>query len=143
MPTTDVKTTQQKIVLIRDRVDLYKDFAINLIHYIDKYYIDKTSLSTDVDIDHHFSFCYKKVVDEFKRECIDFSGNKELYEYFHSYYYENLYKTDRFDHKDELPLNDYIGLWKNVFSLEGVKNKNTIGLLVEIYNIFDKSITKK
>ena len=65
-----METNSQKYVLLMGRVELFKDFTINLLYYIDKYYIDYESLNTDEDIYNHFTFCYNKVCDEFLQEDI-------------------------------------------------------------------------
>ena len=85
-------STGQKYIIVKDRVEIYKDFTINLLYYIDHYYIDYESIHEDQDIRNHFNWCFKKVCDEFLKENIDFSGNKELKEYFFAYYYHQYYK---------------------------------------------------
>ena len=72
----------KKYIIIKDRVELYKDFAMNLLYYIYNYYIDRESLSDDEDIHNHYIWCFNKVCDEFKQENIDFSNNEELKLYF-------------------------------------------------------------
>ena len=132
--------TLQKYILIKDRVELYEDFSLNLLNYIYKYYLDKASLYSDVNIEHHFNFCYNKVCEEFKQEGIDFSNNKELKKYFYNYYHDYFYNGDRFDTKEEINLKDYTSIWKNIFNIDGIKQKNAISLLVDIYLIFEESI---
>ena len=78
-------SSTKKYIILKDRVELYKDFSLNLLYYIYNYYIDKESLSEDADIYNHYSWCFKKVCDEFLEEGIDFSKNKELKEYFYAY----------------------------------------------------------
>jgi predicted DNA-binding ribbon-helix-helix protein len=34
----------------------------------------------------------------------------------------------------------YERFWKNIFEIDKQKNKNIINILIEIYNIYDKSI---
>ena len=68
----------QKYLIIKDRVEYYKDFTFNLVSYIFEYYLDKETLSLDEDIYNHFKFCYNKVCAEFLKEEIDFRENKEL-----------------------------------------------------------------
>ena len=77
----------QKYIIVKDRVEIYKDFTINLLNYIYDYYLDKETLSDDNDIRNHFNWCFNKVCDEFKKENLDFSKNKPLKEYFHQFYY--------------------------------------------------------
>lgn len=123
----------QKYVIIKDRIEIYKDFTINLLNYIIFYYLDKDSLSEDEDIKNHFNFCYDKVCDEFLEEEINFKDNNELREYFYIYYYNEFYKKPS-------KIATYDKFWRNIFEIDLQKNKNIISVLLEIYMIFDKSI---
>lgn len=130
--------SDQKFVIVRSRVDLYKDFAINLLHYIFHYYIDYESLNTEEDIYNHFSFCYKKVCDEFLMEDIDFTNNKNLKEYFHTYYYHQFYSVQ--NENRDLSIEYFERFWKTIFEIDKHKNKNIVNILIEVYQIYDKSI---
>lgn len=125
----------QKYVIIKDRIEIYKDFTINLLNYIIFYYLDKDSLSENEDIKNHFNFCYDKVCDEFLEEEINFKNNDELREYFYVYYYNQFYKN-----KESSKLSTYDKFWRNIFEIDLQKDKNLISVLLEIYMIFDKSI---
>lgn len=125
----------QKYVIIKDRIEIYKDFTINLLNYIIFYYLDKDSLSEDEDIKNHFNFCYDKVCNEFLEEEINFKDNNELRQYFYVYYYNEFYKN-----KKSSKLATYDKFWRNIFEIDLQKDKNAISVLLEIYMIFDKSI---
>lgn len=131
------ESTAQKISIIKDRVEIYKDFTLNLLYYIYDLYLDKQTLSLDDDIYNHYSYCFRRVCDEFKQEGIDFSGNEELKDYFYGYYYHQLYKSTG---ENIPPLKAYEDFWKTIFNFDKQKNKNIINVLVEIYHIFDESI---
>lgn len=128
----------QKYMIVKDRVEIYKDFAFNLLYHIHHYYIDKESLSADVDIHNHYLWCFNKVCDEFKQEELDFSSNNELKEYFYAYYYHQFYKANP---NQDTSLVNYEKFWRNIFEIDKQKNKNVINILIEIYKVFDKSIT--
>lgn len=130
----------KRYIIVKDRVEIYKDFAINLLHYIHHYYLDRNTLSDDVDIKNHYNWCFNKVCNEFKEENIDFSANEELREYFFTYYYHRFYKCD--DTQDT-SIGYYEKFWKSIFEIEKQKNKNVINILIEIYNIYDKSINQE
>jgi hypothetical protein len=133
--------TSQKYIIVKDRVEIYRDFAMNLLYYIYNYYIDRESLSADEDIRNHYSWCFNKVCDEFKQEGLDFTGNKELKEYFYAYYYHQFYKVN--NNNQDTSIGYYEKFWKNIFEIDKQKNKNIINILVEIYNIYDKSINQE
>lgn len=127
--------TNQKYIIVKDRVEIYRDFALNLLYYIYDYYIDRESLSEDQDIKNHFNWCFKKVCNEFLEEEIDFTKNKELNNYFFSYYYQQFYTNNQ-----DVPIKYFEKFWRNIFEIDKLKNKNYINILIEIYNIYDKSI---
>jgi len=131
-------TTNKKYSIVRDRVEIYRDFAFNLLYYIFHYYLDKQTLSADEDIYNHYSWCYRKVCDEFKEEEIDFSKNEELKEYFFTYYYHQFYKSN-----EDIPLKNFENFWKSIFEIDKHKNRNTVNILIEIYTIYDKSINQE
>ena len=130
----------KKYSIVRERVEIYKDFAFNLLYYIYYYYLDKQTLSIDEDIYNHYSWCYNKVCDEFKKEEIDFSENEELKEYFFTYYYHQFYRADD---NEEISLKYFENFWKNIFEIDKQKNRNTINALIEIYTIYDKSVSRE
>ncbi len=137
-----MKGTTQKYLIVKDRVELYKDFVINLLNNIIYYYVDYDSINTDINIKNHYNWCYNKVCDEFLKEEIDFKTNDELREYFYTYYYHQFYRAQTNPNQD-ISLNYFEKFWKNIFEIERQKNKNIIGVLIEIYNIFDKSVNKE
>jgi hypothetical protein len=130
----------KKYVVVKDRVDIYKDFTFNLLYYILKYYIDRESLNDDEDIRNHFVWCYNKTCDDFKKEEIDFSNNIELLEYFYTFYYNQFYKYDEDLHEHEMTEKYYIDFWKDIFEFTDPNNKVLLSVLIEMYMIFDKSI---
>ena len=132
----------QKFLIVKDRVEIYKDFAMNLLYYIYNFYIDRESLSDDVDIRNHYNWCFNKVCQEFLKENIDFTTNEELKEYFYMYYYNQFYKI-KDNVKQDTSLVYYEKFWKNIFEIDKQKSKNLINILIEIYTIYDKSINQE
>ena len=130
----------QRFQIINNRVEIYRDFALNLLYYIYNYYLDKETLSKDEDIYNHYTWCFKKVCDEFLLEELDFRKNSDLKKYFYDYYYHQFYKIDKNNMNQNTSIEYYERFWKGIFEIDKQKNKNVLNLLVEIYNVFDKSI---
>lgn len=130
----------QKHVVIKDRVNIYKDFTLNLLFYIDKYYLDRNTLNNDIDIYNHYKFCYNKTCEDFLKEEIDFTKNNELIEYFYVYYYTLIYDANS---KHKFDLISQIKFWNNVFNNIITYNAKTIDIFIETYRVFDKSINAK
>jgi len=136
-------TVNKKYVIIRDRVEIYKDFTLNLLYYIVDYYLDDKTLSDDVDIKNHYNFCFNKVCDEFNKEGIDFSKNEVLREYFYQFYYLQFYKINKDSNSQDITITHFIKFWKNVFNFEKQKNQTILSTLIEIYTVFDTSMNKE
>lgn len=129
----------QKYMIIKDRVEIYKDFTINLLNFIIDYYLDNKTLSADADIQNHYNWCFNKVCDEFKEEDLDFTKNKQLREYFYDFFYHQFYRREN----QEMSLSYYEKFWLNIFSIDKQSNKNVMNTMVELYNIFDKSVNRE
>jgi len=137
-----MKNITRKLIIVNDKVKIFEDFTLNLLYYIYNYYIDYESLSDDVDIRNHYNWCFNKVCDEFKLEEIDFSDNNELREYFFTYYYHQFYKVIN-DKTLDTSIKYYENFWKKIFDMYNNKNKNRLNVLIELYNIFNISLSQK
>lgn len=127
--------------ILPERVELYRDFVVNLTNNIFDTYLGNEYIASDKDIEGHYSWCFYKVVSEFEEEEISFRDNKELYQYFLLYFYNQFYKLEKIPN-----ISGYIKFWDQIFELKsGIKSKNkkTFEVLVELYEIFDKSLIFK
>jgi len=127
----------QKQIIIFDRLELYRDFVINLTHYITHYYIDDGSFDKE-DVEKFFDWCYKRVCDEFHEEDINFYGNEKLKNYLKKYFYKT-YFFGEVKQKDD----DYFSFWNGLFIPSAIKENNKINLLIEIYSLFDETINSR
>ena len=132
----------QKFIIVKDRVEIYKDFTINLINYIIDFYLDAKTLASDEDIYNHYNWCFNKVCDEFKLENINFSDNDKLRNYYYDFFYHQFYKREMENKTNLVTLSFYEKFWKNIFEIDKQSNRNIINSLIEIYNIFDISINR-
>jgi len=124
--------------VIKERVELYKDFTLNLLYYVFDTYLGKEYIKSEYDMRGHFTWCYRKVLNDFEKEGIYFYENEELYDYFYGYYEDQFYKNDKIE-----PLSHYEKFWENIFQISKSKKRNIFEVLLELYDIFDKTITKK
>ena len=132
-------TTTHKYIIVKDRVEIYKEFTINLLNYIYDYYLDRETLKEDIDIRNHFNWCFNKVCDEFKEEGLNFSKNEPLRQYFLEFFYHQFYKREN----SEISLGYFERFWVNIFTIAGQKNKNVMNTMIELYNIFDTSVNQE
>lgn len=123
--------------VVRERVELYKDFTLNLLYHIHETYLGKEYVKSEFDIRGHFTWCYGKVLEEYDEEGISFFQNDQLYDYFYGYY------TDQFYGKGIETLSHYEKFWENIFDISKTKKRNIFEVLLELYEIFDSTINKK
>lgn len=120
-----------------DRVELYFDFIISLLHLVFDTYLgdDITPKAGRIK---HFNWCWDKNISNFKNEGIIFESNDDLKSYFREFTIEIFYnlgiKEDSNVHQN------IIKLWTHIFNYRGVKSRADIDSFIEIYNIFDKSL---
>jgi hypothetical protein len=124
--------------IVKERVELYRDFTVNLICYVHTTYFGKDFLKKEEDIIGHFNWAFEKVIKEFEIEGIRFNDTKELYIYFQDYFLHQFYNFESVP-----PIKDYIVFWDDIFSLHPKKQKNIMKVLTDLYLTFDTALDNK
>lgn len=124
--------------IVKERVELYRDFTVNLICYAHTSYFGKDYLKSQEDINGHFNWAFSKVIKEFEQENIVFINTKELNDYFHEYFMHQFYNFETIP-----PIQDYITFWDDIFSLHPKKQKNIMKVLTDLYLTFDTALDNK
>lgn len=124
--------------VIKERVELYRDFVVNLIHYLHSTYLGRDYIKTEDDVKGHFNWAFNKVLSEFETEGIIFSDTKELRTYFYNYFQVRFYEVEIVP-----SIKIFLGFWDDIFSVKPNKEKTLLNALIEIYKLFDASMNKK
>lgn len=125
--------------ILKERVELYKDFTLNLLNHIYTSYLGREYIKTKRDVEGHYNWCFGKVLEEFDDQEIDFYGNDDLYNYFFRYFYDQFYNSTK-----QLPVSQHRKMWTEIYNHKKLnKNKNEFEVLVELYQIFDSSLDSK
>ena len=125
--------------ILKERVELYKDFSINLLYMIYDTYLGIEYINTKKNAIGHYNWCFGKVLEQFDEQEIDFYGNDELYEYFLEYYIDQFYSL-----KNQPTINYHKKTWTEIFNHKKTnKSKSEFEVLVELYLIFDVSLDFK
>jgi hypothetical protein len=127
-----------KYVVLKDRLELFKDFTISLLNNIYEFRLDADSSADDDNIYNHFNWCYNKTCEDFLKEEIDFRDNQELKSYFYGYYSNQFYHINKIK-----SFSYYEKFWNDIFNVENQTNKNLSKILIEIYIIFNTTINNK
>ncbi len=122
-----------------EKCELYSDFVQSLLHLIFDTYLgdDVTNLDQQVK---HFNWCWSKNIKNFNDEGIDFSDIK-LYDYFLEFMLEVFYSSLE-KQKTEYINKNLLKLWNNILDFNRIKTNADMDTLIEIYNIFEKSLKK-
>ena len=119
-----------------EKCELYSDFALSLIMTIFDTYMGDDVTSLD-DQFKHFEWAWQKTIINFVEEGLDFESNL-LYEYFLEFMLEVYYPITN---KDELNIDKKISkLWVDLFDYHRIKTNSDVDALIEIYQIFEKSL---
>jgi len=119
-----------------EKCELYSDFALSLIMTIFDTYMGDDVTSLD-DQFKHFEWSWQKTILNFVEEGLDFEGNL-LYEYFLEFMLEVYYPITN---KNEIDIDKKISkLWVDIFDYYRTKTNSDVDALIEIYQIFEKSL---
>jgi hypothetical protein len=119
-----------------EKCELYSDFALSLIMTIFDTYMGDDVTSLD-DQFKHFEWSWQKTILNFVEEGLDFEGNL-LYEYFLEFMLEVYYPITN---KNEIDIDKKISkLWVDIFDYNRTKTNSDVDALIEIYQIFEKSL---
>lgn len=124
--------------IIKERVELYRDFVINLIYYIHTSYLGKEYIKSDEDVKGHFNWAFNKVLSDFENEDIFFGETNELKDYFFEYFKTRFYSVDKIPSQKT-----FITFWDEIFQIRNTKEKSLFSALVDIYKLFDHSLNSR
>lgn len=118
----------------KNRLDLYRDFIINLCYSTVESYLGEEYIKTTKQKVEHFTWAYNKVCNDFLEENIDFRNNKELYDYFLEYFMSTMYDNDFFE------IDFLLDYWEDTLEYSFDKTRADLEGMIEVYKIFDKTI---
>jgi hypothetical protein len=121
----------------KNRLQLYRDFIINLCYYIGDTYLGQEIIKTNKHKKDHFRWSFSKVCNEFKEEGLDFSNDDELFDYFFEYFNSTLYENEMYE------IEFLIEYWEDTLELSYDKSKADLEGMFEVYVIFDRILNTK
>ena len=122
-----------------EKIELYGDIFKSLNQIISDTYLGNNISETkiilsDEDNDSHFEWCWKRTIDDFKRENVYIKYDGDHKEYFKSFYMDTFYnqKEDRL--KDSIPK-----FLSDIFDVGLTYSKSDLDLLTELYKLIEKN----
>jgi len=131
--TVDIILKENNVYI--EKLDLFNDFVDTLEHIVHTTYLGDDVMDIRARIK-HFDWCWEKTVRTFYDEGL-MIGDYELKEYFKSFYGEVYYRADDADRDEQKA----IGFWGRVFRVRDGKTAADMDTLIELYNIFNRSMT--
>lgn len=122
-----------------EKCELYNDFVQSLIFLIYDTYMGD-DITNEKDKKNHFTWCWNKNVENFKKEGFIFENNK-LKNYFFEFMSEVYYPITKKE-ENQVALDNILKLWSYIFDYNNNKSKSDVDTLIEVYNIFENSLNK-
>lgn len=122
-----------------EKIELYGDIFKSLNQIIvDTYLGDDISVTkivlSDEDKTSHFEWCWKKMIDDFRRENILIKYDGEHKEYFKSFYMDTFYNQKEDSVRQSIPK-----FLREIFDVGNMYSKSDLDLLTELYKLIEKN----
>jgi len=123
------------------KLELYRDFVISLTNLVyDTYLGDENTNETNIrlttdDNMSHFNWCWKKNLENFRKESIHFEPDGEHYEFLKSFISETFYAQKNKEVKMSITK-----FFDEVFNIETSFTKSDLDLLTTLYKSLEKNM---
>lgn len=123
-----------------EKIELYGDIFKSLNHIVHDTYMGGDLIETKIsltqeDKELHLEWCWKKTVEDFKKEGILISLEGEHKEYFKGFYLDTFYNPTEKNVKEAIPSFIF-----DVFDVEKPFTKSDLDILTELYKMMEKNI---
>lgn len=125
--------------VLYEKLELFSDFCLSLCILIMETYLgdninksETNIIMTHEDNQSHFSWCWEKNINTFRKENIIFKENGE-----HKEYFENFFQEIFYSQKDSLVRNSIIKYFEDLFSIDKTFTKFDLEMIVSIYKFLD------
>lgn len=130
--------------IIPEKLELFSDFSHSLNILICETYLGEEPKSnetkivlTNEDNMKHFSWCWKKTIDNFRKENIIFD-----YEGEHEVYFKSFFEEIFYNQKDATVRNSISNFFNDLFDINKPFTKSDLDMISSIYKLLEKSMKK-
>jgi len=142
MSPEDVEVWFRANNVIPEKLELYSDFSHSLNSLILQTYLGQNTISnetkiilSDKDNLNHFDWCWKKTIENFKKENINFHLKGGHYDYFESFFDEIFY------HQKEEKIRISVGeFFTDLFNLDKTFTKSDLEMILMIYKVLNNNL---
>jgi hypothetical protein len=128
--------------IIPEKMELYYDLSYSLFLLIKKTYLGDVESSNETKIEmseednkKHFDWCWKKTLENFKKENIIFYNEGDHYDYFFSLFNEIYYNQNKENIRNTIDL-----FFNDLFNREKPFTQVDLDLIYNIYKTLDKNL---
>ena len=123
-----------------EKIELFGDFFKSLNKIISETYlgdgVSETKISmSDIDKVSHFDWCWKKLLDDFKKENFSVKYTGQHYDYLKAFFLDTFY--DPKDKNLKVAIEEFIDA---IFNMNMPFAKSDLDLLTEFYQLIEKNI---
>lgn len=138
----DVDTWFRANNIISEKMELYYDFSYSLYLLIKSTYLGSKNEKnetlvkmTDEDDINHFDWCWKKTVENFKKESIIFKMDGDHYKYFFTLFDEIFYKQEKEQIRESIDV-----FFNDLFNKDKPFTQVDLDLIYNIYKSLDNNL---
>jgi len=143
LPSDEVDVWFRVNNIIPEKLELYSDFSISLHTLILETYLGNSTERTETKIKltpgdnlKHFEWCFGKVIDNFKKEGINFKKKGEHFDYFKNFFMDVYYNQSQENVKNNVKL-----FLTQLFNPKTPFSKSDLDMISVIYKNLDKNMT--
>jgi len=123
-----------------EKIELFGDVFKSLNQIVQDTYmgdeISETRISmTQEDKELHFEWCWKKVVEDFRKENIEINPTGDHKDYFNGFYFDSFYNPTEKNVREAIP-----SFLSDVFDVDKSFTKSDLDILTEFYKLLEKNI---
>ena len=126
--------------ILPELTELFRDFCVSFLYLLKDTYLGDESGDTKVGMTEkqkkeHFIWCWKKTIENFKKENIHFIFSDEDYVFFEGFFFEMFYNQNDVKIKNAID-NFFI----KIFDYQEIKTKSDIEIFTDIYKLLERSL---
>ena len=129
--------------VIPEKMELFSDFtkSLNILIYDTYLGEQNTSYETKVvysqeDNEKHFDWCFKKTIENFQKEGINFTKKGEHFEYFKHFFFDVFYNQ-----REEKLKTSVKSFFNELFDIDVPFSKSDLDIILLIYKNLDKNMS--
>jgi hypothetical protein len=130
--------------IIPEKMELYYDFSYSIFLLIKTTYLGSLNNKNETNVEmndddnqRHFDWCWKKTIENFKKENIIFATEGDHHDYFKSLFMEIYYNQNNEDLKKSIDI-----FFNDLFNREKAFTQVDLDLIYNIYKSLDKNLIR-